>query len=847
MIRVCLFFLGLLAPSLAVAADLPVESGVSLELAQHRAQNISRVNYRLHFDIPAEIEAPIRAESLISFTLASNEQPLQLDFREDSALLVSVSCNGKPVKVDHRNEHLVIPAAALKAGKNTVGVVFTAGDSSLNRNPDYLHTLFVPDRARTAFPLFDQPDLKATFDLTLDLPTNWSAQANAPLAYRETVNDKQRHVFGTSDAISSYLFAFVAGEFEEVTREINGRKMSLLHRETDAEKVARNIDTIFQQHASGIDWMERYSGIDYPFAKFDFALIPGFPYGGMEHVGAIFYRAEKLFLDENPTERQLLDRATLIAHETAHMWFGNLVTMAWFNDVWTKEVFANFMAAKMVNPEFPAIDHQLSFLVDHYPAAYAVDRTAGANPIRQSLPNLADAGQMYGSIIYHKAPIMMRQLELILGEQTFREGMQEYLNHYANGNVTWPELIDILDEKTKTDLKAWSAVWVNSPGRPAFQLAVNNKGVLELRQHDPAGEARVWPQQFAVMPGLGAGVRPVKLNSTEAVIPWPIAARPQDTAFLFNADAVGYGLFPATLETIREWEGLTDLQKGALLVDLNENLLAQNGLDAVEYLTALLGVLAVEGNALVLGLALDQASAIYPVMLTPGHQQAVQAQLENVLWQRLEEETDSGRARQFFEAFTAMASSPEQLKRIHSIWSGEETLTQVTLSETDSIRLARILAVRLPAQADKIVATELARIKNPDNRRRLAFIAPALSADQSERDAFFTSLADEQNRRTESWVLDALASLHHPSRTGQSVKYLPRTLELLQEVQRTGEIFFPTGWLQTSFQNHNSAEASSTAQQFLDARPHYSEQLRMKILQAADKPERAYRISRGLK
>jgi aminopeptidase N len=108
----------------------------------------------------------------------------------------------------------------------------------------------------------------------------------------------------------------------------------------------------------------------------------------MEHVGAIQYRADSLFLDEAPSQTQLLSRAGLIAHETAHMWFGNLVTMEWFNDVWTKEVFANFMAAKIVNPSFPDVNHDLNFLVRQYPRAYSVDRTEGANPIRQHLPVL---------------------------------------------------------------------------------------------------------------------------------------------------------------------------------------------------------------------------------------------------------------------------------------------------------------------------------------------------------------------------------------------------------------------------------------------------------------------------
>jgi aminopeptidase N len=127
-------------------------------------------------------------------------------------------------------------------------------------------------------------------------------------------------------------------------------------------------------------WLEDYTAIPYAFGKFDFVLIPSFQFGGMEHPGAIFYNASSLLLDESATQTQMLGRASLIAHETAHMWFGDLVTMKWFDDVWMKEVFANVMAAKIVNPSFPTVNHALRFLYQHYPAAYDVDRTRA--PIR---------------------------------------------------------------------------------------------------------------------------------------------------------------------------------------------------------------------------------------------------------------------------------------------------------------------------------------------------------------------------------------------------------------------------------------------------------------------------------
>ena len=319
-----------------------------------------------------------------------------------------------------------------------VAVVFGVGSGGLSgvRADEFLYCLFVPDRARVALPIFDQPDLKARYRLILKVPSDWKAVTNASLLVHRDAGDSTSLHFNETDPISTYVFAFAAGRFEVVTAERAGRQLRLLHRETDSEKVARNLEAIFDLHGAALEWLEEYTAIAYPFEKLDFVAVPAFQYGGMEHAGAIFYRDRSLFLEESTTQSQYLGRASLIAHEVAHMWFGNLVTMRWFNDVWMKEVFANFMAAKIVNPSFPDVDHDLRFLLAHYPAAYQVDRTAGANPIRQELANLNEAGSLYGAIIYQKAPVVMKHLERLMGEESFRDGLREYLAAHRYGNAT---------------------------------------------------------------------------------------------------------------------------------------------------------------------------------------------------------------------------------------------------------------------------------------------------------------------------------------------------------------------------------------------------------------------------
>jgi len=293
--------------------------------------------------------------------------------------------------------------------------------------------------------------MKATFSLSLEISAKWVAVANGTLKSKNTTGKRTIYHFQKTEPISTYLFAFTAGKFTTVERERNGRTITLYHREPDQKRIDQNLDEIFRLQFDALDWMEDYTQIKYPFGKYDLVAIPSFQYSGMEHPGSVLYRAEKLFLDPTATKEQILKRASLIAHETAHMWFGDLVTMAWFDDVWMKEVFANFMAAKAVNPAFPDVDHKLAFLIDHYPKSYAIDRTDGANPIKQELGNMNMAGTLYGSIIYHKAPIVMQHLENITGEEALTDGLRVYLETFAFGNADWTDLIAILDQLTETD------------------------------------------------------------------------------------------------------------------------------------------------------------------------------------------------------------------------------------------------------------------------------------------------------------------------------------------------------------------------------------------------------------
>jgi len=825
------------------------ESGVSKELAIYRAASISNLQYDLRINIQKDFEAPVLGKITIKAEINDLTNPMILDFKVGEDYLKQVSVNGKIIGAVIENEHIIIDKSYLVIGTNIVDIEFRVGETSLNRNKEFLYTLFVPDRARTAFPCFDQPNLKARYNLTLTIPSDWQAIANGALQSTDKQEGQKTLAFAETKPLSTYLFDFVVGDFKIVERDVDGRKMTMLHRETDSLKVANNLDAIFDLHKTALDWLEEYTGIAYPFQKFGIALIPSFQYGGMEHPGAITYKASSLFLDESATQNKLLGRASLIAHETAHMWFGDMVTMDWFDDVWMKEVFANFMAAKIVNPSFPAINHDLRFLLAHYPSAYAIDRTKGTHPIQQPLDNLQNAGTLYGSIIYKKAPIVMRKLERKIGKEAMQKGLQQYLSDFAYKNATWDDLIEILDSVSDEKVTNWSNQWVKSAGMAEIIpfLRTSKDSTIEqfsIYQRNRSNRDNLWSQKLSVLLEAEDSIYYYDFDLKEHGLNIEEAEGLRDATFVVcNSEGYGYGYFTMGPLTKKRWleemQGFDDpVMRGVGWLNLWEGFLHQR-IERDDLLNAVLSNLQSEPDPLIQQYLLGRLRSIYWKFLSPDLRIEQAKRIEGILWHQIETLEDNKLKSAYLSTFRSIAITDESVKKLYELWNKELFIEGVKFSENDYTQLAYQMALREWPGYEKVLDEQVSRISNADRRARIEFMRPALSANQEDRDTFFESLKDVKNREHESWVQQAIGFLHHPLRAKQSKKYITPTLEMLEEIQQTGDIFFPKRVLDNTFSGHQSAEAVNEVKQFLYRNNHYPENLKNKILQASDLTFRA--------
>ncbi|OXG09423.1 aminopeptidase N [Flavobacterium araucananum] len=830
--------------------NLVIDNGVSEQLAIFRKHQISDVTYGLSFEIPQQKQQEINSNLILNLSIADLSEPLYLDFKVKTQNIKSIQVNSKSTGIVHEKGHIVIAAKDLILGKNTVVISFIAGDLSLNRNDDFLYTLLVPDRASTLFPCLDQPNIKATYKLSMTVPKDWTVLAGAKVKEKIEKGDFASYTFGESDKMSTYLFSFVAGKFKTITQKPENREMTMLYRENNAEKIKTSTDTIFNLHQQALDFLEKYTNYPFPFQKLDFASIPVFQYGGMEHVGAIQYRESTLFLDNSATDSEKLDRAKLIAHETSHMWFGDLVTMKWFDDVWMKEVFANFMADKIMNPIFPKVNHNLQFLTAHYPNAYAEDRSLGTHPIKQNLANLKDAGSLYGAIIYNKAPIMMRQLEASMGAAAFQKGIEKYIKKYANDNADWNNLVEILDAETPLDMQKWSAVWVNKSGRAIFtdKIEYDTKKQIknfEISQQAEDKSANVWPQIFDI--GLvypdHVKVINVTIKDKNLLVKQAIGlAKP--VAVIYNYNGFGYGVFPLDGNTTKTVLTLKDeVARASTYINIYENTLTGTIAPDKAFDCFVKGIQQ-EENELVLKIITNQTNAVFWKFLTEKQQTKAQKQLEDVLYERLQANLPSNIKKTLFNLFSSIAYSDSGKAKLYAIWNKEKVITGLKLNEDDYTNMAMNLAIFKHEKADEILNKTRTTIANPDKQKRFEFLLPSLSKDELVRDAFVKSLKEDENREKESWVSVGLANIHHPLRQESAQKYIRLSLDLVTEIQQTGDIFFPKDWLNNTVGKYSSKYAFDEVQRFLKENPNFSPILKRKLLQATDGLYRAQNIKK---
>ncbi len=334
-------------------------------------------------------------------------------------------------------------------------------------------TQFESTDARRAFPCWDEPERKATFKVSLKIDKKLTAVSNMPIV---TISDDDSEtktvIFEKTPIMSTYLLAFIVGDLKCVEKK---SKHGTLMRVWATSGNECKGEYALQTSLDLLDFYNDYFGIKFPLPKLDHLAIPDFAAGAMENWGAITYREVALLVDpvnSSAGTKQIV--ASIISHEMAHMWFGDLVTMKWWNDLWLNESFASWMGDKAVDSIHPEWDMWTQFLTADTASAFSLDGLANSHPIEQEVNNPAEIGQLFDAISYSKGGSVLRMLEDYIGEESFRIGIRNYLNKHSYANAETQDLWEALGEASGKPVSEVMNSWVQQTGFPVLDISKKN-------------------------------------------------------------------------------------------------------------------------------------------------------------------------------------------------------------------------------------------------------------------------------------------------------------------------------------------------------------------------------------
>ena len=449
------------------------------EEAVERAALLSVTSYDIAIDLTGLVDGPdFRAVSTVRFTSTAGAST----FVDCCAEVESATLNGEPLPASEEGRITLTDLA----GDNELVIATVQRDThhgrGVHRAVDpgddnvYLWTSFEPDEARYAWACFDQPDLKAPHAFTVVAPAAWTVVSNSGDPLVEDVEGGRRWTFEPTPALSTYNPVVVAGPFVELRHEVDGYDLGLYARQTLAPVLERDAEQVFTLTAQGLAFFGERFGMPFPQRSYDQVFLPEFG-GAMENYGCVTW-ADDILRRHEPTTSEWQVFTNVLLHEMAHMWFGNIVTMRWWDDLWLNEAFAEFACMWAAEQATAYGDTAANNLVGDKLAAYLADQGPSSHPIRQPVPTVADAESIFDSITYPKGAAVLKQLMHYVGEDTFCVGMSAYFAEHAWGNTTLDDLVGALERASGRDLQPWRTAWLETAGVDRLGIEQTDDGLV---------------------------------------------------------------------------------------------------------------------------------------------------------------------------------------------------------------------------------------------------------------------------------------------------------------------------------------------------------------------------------
>ncbi|MGV3590793.1 MAG: aminopeptidase N [Gammaproteobacteria bacterium] len=769
--------LGACTPETPIAPEPPEGAIVSLGIrreaqahlteayARFRRTQIANPAYDLHIDFDAGSDT-FRGSATLTFDVAAgNTAPVTIDF--DSGTITELSVNGAGADYDYERWFITLPAAAMRTGSNTVTIAyerpFATDGAGLHKFTDpedgneYFYTQFEPYDANRMFPHFDQPDLKATLTLSVSAPAEWQIIANTRESAITESGDENTWKFPATPRLSSYAFALIAGPYTQWESTAGDIPLRLFARRSLAQYVAP--DEWFTPTQQSFDFFQRYFEIPYPFGKYDQVIVPDFNFGGMENVAAVTYN-ERYVTRGDKSTLQRRNLASVIAHEMAHMWFGDLVTMQWWNGLWLNESFATYMANLALERSSSFENVWDSFYAGTKLGAYGTDQLVTTHPIELEVESTAAVLTIIDGITYGKGGSVLKQLPYFIGEENFRIGVRNYLQKHAWGNTTLDDFVGELAAASGMDLAQWQQEWLYRSGVNTIQadFTCADDGTLDsfrLLQSVPAtatadkilrsqrtqiGFYRYSDGSMQMNTAIPVTYSGAVTEVTEAIgLPCPDLVLPNEGDWAYAKITLDNRSFATLNQRINDFANpTTRMMLWQSLWDSVNDL----SITLPQYIDFALANIGPERDENVARLVFGHIQSAYAYFARFGGQPEQLARIEDFLFDQLQQaEAGSELQKIRYEAFVGRAHTPMALDYLQALLDGDETLAGLPIDQDRRWDLVVALNRYLHDDYDARLQAEQARDAS-DQGVNMAYAARAARPQAEAKAGWLAALLD---------------------------------------------------------------------------------------------------------
>lgn len=477
----------------------PIKRGLTEEEAVLRAKQVTDISYDLQLNV-ASSRTHFSGQANIKFRLIDRKlsETLRIDFSGGTVFELQV--NGLSLQPKYNGQFIEIPVTAIKGGREAEQNILVKFEHKYNQDgrglstfldpvdkKTYLSSQFEAFDANQVFPCFDQPDLKAVFLLVVDAPADWQVVTATRESRIENVSETtKRWTFPKSSKFSTYVMSVHAGPYKMWKEKKPFRvPLRLFARQSIAADVKP--EEWFPITRFGFDFFENYFGVKYPYLKYDQLIVPEFNAGAMENVAAVTFTER--FVSRGPkTKRQMRGLSSTILHEMAHMWFGNLVTMRWWGDLWLNESFATYMATVALSKHPDNTETWRAFAASKF-FTYQEDQMPTTHPVVARVVDTEDALTAFDGISYGKGAAVLHQMIYKLGEPKFKQGLRNYFHKFRETNTTYQDFLASVGASAEVDLGEWSEAWLKTAGLNQLEMKIDCKspGTVLVEQSSVSG------------------------------------------------------------------------------------------------------------------------------------------------------------------------------------------------------------------------------------------------------------------------------------------------------------------------------------------------------------------------